>query len=78
MAEPNCCRLSAQLMVKLVQAFEGSDLFDSFKIETKGAAVDRELLRNKREENLFTGVRQSYVPLSQFVLIHATHSDSRL
>ncbi len=64
-------------MLKLVYAFEGSDLFDSFKIEAKGAAMDRKLLRNKREENLLAVVRQGYVPLPQFFAIHAALFDSR-
>ncbi len=56
--QSDCRHVAAQLMVKLVQSFEGVDLLSSCQIEAKASAMNRELAGNKGEKNLFVGVWQ--------------------
>lgn len=58
-SKPNCGHMLAQLMLKLVQPFEGFNLFYSLQFKPDVSPMNRELVGNKGQINLLVGVRQS-------------------
>ena len=63
-------------MLKLIQPREGSFLLLSWRVQSKFTAMDREVVRNKREEYQLLGVSKRQVPISQIVVVHAAFRTS--
>jgi len=74
--QTNCSDVPAYLMLELVQATEGSGLLWPRQVKTEGAAMNRQLVGYEGEKDLFVGICEGQVPISQLVVIHAALSAS--
>jgi hypothetical protein len=78
--QSNCRDMTTYLVLKFVQAFEGGEGFPLLRSrwgKAKVTAMNGEMAGNEGEKNLFVGVSQGQVPISQFVVIHAAPSRLR-
>jgi hypothetical protein len=70
--------VSADLVLQLIQSHEAPNLVFSRNVVAEVAPVNREMVRDKGEKNLFLRVGECNKPVSDFVIIHKLKGRTRM